>query len=101
LIMMMVWLTISDQGPVAGYDSTGFISYFLMVTFMRRLTGAWIIWDMDHDIRKGMLSPQLLKPIHPIHHLFARVLAGKPLQVILVGLPLAIAAILLGARYGL
>jgi len=101
LIMMMVWLTISDQGPVAGYDSTGFISYFLMVTFMRRLTGAWIIWDMDHDIRKGMLSPQLLKPIHPIHHLFARVLASKPLQVILVGPPVAIAAILLGARYDL
>ena len=101
LIMMMVWLTISGQGPVAGYDSTGFISYFLMVTFMRRLTGAWIIWDMDSDIRMGTLSPQLLKPIHPIHHLFTRVLASKPLQAVLVGPPIAIAAILLGARYDL
>jgi ABC-2 type transport system permease protein len=101
LIMMLVWLTISKEGPVAGYDSVGFISYFLMVTLMRRLTGAWIIWDMDSDIRKGTLSPQLLKPIHPIHHLFTRVAASKPLQVILVGPPIAVAAILLGARYDL
>jgi ABC-2 type transport system permease protein len=101
LIMMLVWLTISDQGPVAGYDAIDFVSYFLMVTLVRRLTGAWIIWDMDSDIRKGTLSPQLLKPIHPIHHLFARVLASKPLQMILVGPPVAIAALLLGARYDL
>jgi ABC-2 type transport system permease protein len=101
LIMMMVWLTVSDQGPVAGYTATGFVSYFLMITLMRRLTGAWIIWDMDNDIRKGTLSPQLLKPIHPVHHLFTRVLASKPLQAILVGPPIAIASIALGAQYDL
>ena len=101
LVMMLVWLTIAEQGPITGYDSTAFISYFLMVTLMRRMTGAWIIWEMDNDIRKGTLSPQLLKPINPIHHLFARVLASKPVQIILVGPPVAIAAILLGARYDL
>ncbi len=102
LIMMMVWITVSAQnGPIAGYDSIGFISYYLMVTFFRRLTGAWIIWDMDHDIRQGDLSPQLLKPINPIHHLFTQVLASKPLQVIIVGPPILIASILLGAQYDL
>lgn len=101
LVMMMVWLTISEQGPVAGYDSTGFISYYLMVTLMRRMTGAWIIWEMDNDIRKGTLSPQLLKPLNPIHHLFVRVVASKPIQLLLVGPPVAIAAIALGARYDL
>ena len=56
---------------------------------------------MDNDIRKGTLSPQLLKPIHPVHHLFTRVLASKPLQAILVGPPIAIASIALGAQYDL
>ena len=101
LIMMMVWLSISGQGPVAGYDATDFVSYYLMVTLMRRLTGAWIIWDMDSDIRKGTLSPQLLRPIHPLHILLTRVLASKPVQVMLVGPPVALAAILLGAQYDL
>lgn len=101
LIMMMVWLTISDQGPVAGYDTTGFVSYFLMVTFMRRMVGVWFIWDMDADIRKGMLSPQLLKPMNPMHFHFTRVLASKPVQVMLVGPPVLAAMIALGARYDL
>ena len=102
LIMMMVWITISAQtGPIAGYDSIGFISYYLMVTFVRRLTGVWIIWDMDRDIRQGELSPQLLKPINPMHHLFASVVASKPLQVIIVGPPIVIASLLLGAQYDL
>lgn len=102
LVMMMVWISVSDTtGPIAGYNSTGFISYYLMVTFFRRLTGVWIIWDMDHDIRQGTLSPQLLKPLNPIHHLFTRVVASKPLQAILVGPPIVIASVLLGAQYDL
>ena len=101
LVMMMVWLTLSEAGPVAGYDSTTFVSYYLMVILVRRLTGVWIIWDMDREIRLGELSFYLLKPFHPIHHHLARVLAGKPLQIILVGPPVLIAAILLHARYDL
>jgi ABC-2 type transport system permease protein len=72
-----------------------------MVTLFRRLTGAWIIWDMDHDIRYGELSPQLLKPLHPVHHLFTRVVANKPLQIVLVVPPIALASLLLGAHYDL
>src|SRR5262245_28667339 len=77
LVMMMVWLTLSAAGPVAGYDSTTFVSYYLMVILVRRLTGVWIIWDMDREIRLGELSFYLLKPIHPIHHHLARIIAGK------------------------
>jgi ABC-2 type transport system permease protein len=103
LIMLMVWLTIAAQqgGSIGGYDAAGFISYYLMVTLFRRLTGVWIIWDMDHDIREGALSAQLLKPLNPVHHYFTRVLASKPVQMILVLPPIAIASILLGAKYDL
>src|SRR5512141_194996 len=80
LIMMMVWLTVSAEqgGSIGGYDAVGFISYYLMVVLFRRLTGVWIIWDMDHDIREGALSAQLLKPLNPMHHHFTRSLASKP-----------------------
>ena len=103
LIMLVVWLTVSAQqgGSVAGYDATGFISYYLMVTLIRRITGVWIIWDMDHDIRNGELSPQLLKPLNPIHHLFTSSLASKPFQALLVAPPIAVASILFSARYDL
>jgi ABC-2 type transport system permease protein len=99
LVMMMVWLTVSVAGPVAGYDSTAFVSYYLMVILVRRLTGVWIIWDLDREIRLGELSFYLLKPFHPIHHHLARVVASKPVQLLLVGPPLLIAAVLLQAHY--
>ena len=103
LIMLVVWLNVSAQqgGSVGGYDAVGFISYYLMVTLIRRITGVWIIWDMDHDIRNGELSPQLLKPINPMHHHFTQSLASKPLQVLLVTPPIVVASLLFGARYDL
>jgi ABC-2 type transport system permease protein len=103
LIMLMVWLTIAGQqgAPIGGYDAAGFISYYLMVTLFRRITGVWIIWDMDNDIREGALSPLLLKPLNPMHYHFAAVIAGKPLQTLIVLPPIAVASILLGAHYDL
>src|SRR5450759_3345683 len=72
-----------------------------MVTLFRRITGVWIIWDMDNDIREGALSPLLLKPLNPMHYHFAAVIAGKPLQTLIVLPPIAVASILLGAHYDL
>ena len=103
LVMMMVWLTVAEQqgGQVAGYNRIGFISYFLAVVLIRRLTGAWIIWDVDRDIRQGTLSPKLLHPIDPAHYLFTRILAFRLSQIPIIGPPVIIAAWLLGAQYDL
>ena len=102
LIMMTVWLSIAGEtGEIGSYDRVGFISYYLAVTVMRRMVGVWIIWDLDRDIRQGLLSPQLLRPIDPVHMHFSRILALRPLQFILVGPPVIIAALLFGAQYDL
>jgi len=102
LVMMLVWIQIANtQGPVNGFSSVDFVEYYLMVTLFRRLTGAWIFWDVDADIRNGTLSPQLLKPIHPLHHLLTRVIASKPIQIIIVLPPIVIASLLVGAQYDL
>lgn len=103
LIMLMVWLSIQGQqgAPIGGYDAAGFISYYLMVTLFRRITGVWLIWDMDINIREGALSQQLLKPLHPIHYLFTETVAAKPIQFIMVLPPIVVASILFGAHYDL
>ncbi len=102
LVMMLVWIQIANtQGPINGFDSIDFVSYYLMVTLFRRLTGAWIFWDLDAHIRLGTLSPQLLKPLHPLHHLFTHVLASKPIQMAFVLPPIIVASVLTGAHYDL
>jgi ABC-2 type transport system permease protein len=102
LVMMLVWIQIANtQGSINGFSSIDFVEYYLMVTLFRRLTGAWIFWDLDADIRKGTLSPLLLKPIHPLHHLMTRVIANKPIQIVIVLPPIIIASLLVGAQYDL
>jgi ABC-2 type transport system permease protein len=102
LVMMLVWIQIANtQGSINGFSSIDFVEYYLMVTLFRRLTGAWIFWDLDGDIRNGTLSPQLLKPIHPLHHLLTRVIASKPIQIVIVLPPIILASVLVGAQYDL
>jgi ABC-2 type transport system permease protein len=102
LVMMFVWVALAEsQGSINGYGSADFISYYLMVTLFRRLTGAWIFWDVDSDIRTGTMSPQLLKPLHPLHHSLAKVLSSKPIQIAIVLPPIVLASLLLSSRYAL
>jgi ABC-2 type transport system permease protein len=56
---------------------------------------------VDTDIRTGTLSPQLLKPLHPMHLWLTGVVSSKPIQTAIVLPPIAIASALLGIRYDL
>ena len=103
LVMMMVWLTIAEQqadGTVNGFGRADFIRYFLAITFMRRMTGVWFIWDLDRDIRLGALSAHLLRPLNPLHHYFVRtVIAIRPVQFLIIAPPVALAVWLTGVQY--
>lgn len=81
LVMMTVWLSIAGGGPVGDFQPSDFVSYYLGTVFVRRMTGVWIIWDLDRAIRLGELSPQLLRPINPIYFYATRGLADKPLYL--------------------
>ncbi len=100
LVMMVVWLAVVDEaGPLAGgWGSTDFISYYVGAALVYQLTGAWVVWDWDEDIRTGKLSIKLLKPLDPFHHLLSGELGWKililiffvPIMIIIAGLTHAI-----------
>jgi ABC-2 type transport system permease protein len=93
LIMLAVWLSIAEGGPVAGYDRTRFISYYLAALIVRNMTGMWFIWEMDSEMRLGALSFRLLKPMDPIVHYMALATSSRPLRVLLL-IPIAVGAVL-------
>jgi len=65
LIMMFAWIGIAAERPIAGYDAAGFAAYFLTVFYVRQMTPIWVLGVLDRAIRKGELSPMLLRPLHP------------------------------------
>ncbi len=94
LIMLAVWRTLAGDGVIGGYSSDTFVSYFVGALCIRQLTGVWIIWDMEREIRMGELSPHLLRPVHPLWRYLALALADKPLRMMMVA-PIALIAALI------
>jgi ABC-2 type transport system permease protein len=67
LISLAVWLTISGEATINGFDARQYILYFLGVLLVERLTRSWDVWELDTEIREGSFSSKLLRPFHPIH----------------------------------
>jgi ABC-2 type transport system permease protein len=91
LVMLAVWFALAENGPIAGYTQIDFVSYYLLLTFTREMTNAWVIWELEYEIRHGDLSIKLLHPINPIHEYISSHIADKVLRVFVI-VPLALIA---------
>lgn len=91
LVMLAVWYSLSEDGPIAGYSQNDFIAYYLLMTWVRQMTNAWVIWELEYEIRHGALSVKLLHPINPIHEYIASHIADKLFRFVVL-LPLVFLA---------
>ncbi len=77
LVMLAVWSSMAESGPIAGYSQADLASYFLLLAVVRQLTTAWAAWELDGDIRSGGLAVRLLHPLDPWHGYVAENLSDK------------------------
>lgn len=97
LVMLALWTAVARDAPFGRFDQADFVAYYLAALIVRTLTGSWVVWEMNHEIRTGALSMRLLKPVHPFVAYSAEHLAAIPLRGLLA---LPIAAIMLAATDG-
>jgi ABC-2 type transport system permease protein len=93
LVMLLLWSAVADEAPVGRFGETEFVAYFLATLVVRLLTGAWVGWELNYEIRQGTLAMRLLKPIHPFVTYATDNLAALPLRA-LIALPIALGALL-------
>jgi viologen exporter family transport system permease protein len=69
LVYLVVWSVVSEGGggSVADYTTAQFAGYFIMLMLVENVSYTWIMYEYDYRVREGMLSPALLRPVHPIH----------------------------------
>lgn len=84
LLMMFIWDRVAAGGPVGRYDQNGIAGYFAGTLIVRQLTTAWVVWDLNEQIRTGAISPALLKPMSPLWLAAAENLAAVPFRVIVL-----------------
>jgi ABC-2 type transport system permease protein len=90
LVMLALWSAVARDGPVGRFGQAEFTAYFLAALVVRLLTGAWVIWEVNYEIRQGTLSYRLLRPIHPLVAYACENVAAMPLRIVL-SLPIAVA----------
>ncbi len=91
LVMLAVWFSMSEGGPVAGYSQSDFVSYYLLLAFVQQMTAVWVIYELGYEIRHGDLSIKLLHPLNPLYEYVSNNLADKILRPIAL-IPLALVA---------
>jgi ABC-2 type transport system permease protein len=93
LVMLALWSAAAADGPVGRYGQAQFTAYFLVALVVRLSTGAWVIWELNYEIRQGTLSTKLLRPIHPLLFYACQNASAVPLRVVL-SLPVAVVLLL-------
>ncbi len=83
LVMLAVWLSLAQDGPIGGFTAGDFVAYYLLSFFMRQMTAVWVAWELDYDIRHGDMNTKLLHPIQPIHEYISFNLADKIIRGIM------------------
>lgn len=89
LVMLALWSEVAREAPIGNYGQKEFTAYFLTTLVVRQLTGSWVVWEMNAEIRQGTLAQRLLRPIHPILSYAADNLAALPLRAA-IAFPVAV-----------
>jgi ABC-2 type transport system permease protein len=83
LVSLALWSAVAAEAPLGRFTAQRFGAYFVATLVVRQLTGSWIVWEMNLEIKSGALSRRLLKPIHPLVSYSAQNLAAVPLRAAL------------------
>lgn len=89
LVNLALWSAISSEAPVKGWGQKDFIAYFLITLAVRLMTGCWVLWELNMEIRQGTLALRLLRPIHPLLAHATENLAAMPMRAVIV-VPIAL-----------
>jgi ABC-2 type transport system permease protein len=93
LVMLALWSSVAREAPFGHFGQREFVAYFLLTLIVRLLTGTWVVWEMNMEIKDGTLSQRLLRPVHPFIVYATDNVAALPLRA-LVSFPIAVVVLL-------
>jgi ABC-2 type transport system permease protein len=95
VVYLVVWSTIARAhgGSIDGLTPGAFAAYYIVWTLVRNMNIVLTPFAWEERIKDGMLSGQLMKPVHPIHEDLAG-FAGWKLVVLLLWIPIAAVLVL-------
>ena len=84
IIMLALWSSVARDGQIGRFGEQQFQAYFLATLVVRLSTGAWVVWEMNAEVRQGTLQARLLRPLHPLIAYLAENVAALPMRLAMV-----------------
>src|SRR5262249_53620035 len=89
LIMLALWsAAVQAGGPIGRFGQADFVAYYLAALIVRQMSGSWVVWELNMEIRQGMLPMRLGRPLHPLVFFAAESLAALPMRGV-IAIPVA------------
>ncbi|MGB8644847.1 MAG: hypothetical protein WCF84_06390 [Anaerolineae bacterium] len=90
VIYLVVWSTVAraQGGSVGGYTPGAFAAYYIVWTLVRNMNIVLTPYAWEGRIKRGQLTGELMRPIHPIHFDLAY-FSGWKVVAIILWLPIA------------
>lgn len=99
VITLAVWLVINDGSKVIIMGRNEMIIYFLANVLVGTIRSSWIGWFIPGRIRRGEISPLLLKPVSILSSWIANNIAEKIVKLVFLVPAVMATSYLLGVGY--
>lgn len=101
IIFLAAWIAVTDSqgGRVGAFSRSDFAGYYVITILVTHFTTSWDFFEFEWEIRKGTLSPKLLRPLHYLHYAIVNNVLWKLMTLVAV-IPVAVlVGITFDARY--
>jgi ABC-2 type transport system permease protein len=75
--MPLVWAAAAGAGKIAGFTTSDFVLYYLVVLMIGSFVTSHIMWEISMEIKEGQFSTALLRPISYFQYSFFRNLSWR------------------------
>lgn len=93
VIMLALWSSVAQEAKVGRFGEEDFRAYFFATLLVRLSTGAWVVWELNAEVRLGTLQTRLLRPLHPLLAHLVENVAALPMRAVMA-LPVGLCFVL-------
>ena len=77
ITMPLVWLSSATTGTFSGYSQHEIVLYYLSIILLTGFVVCHFMWDISFEIKEGVFSSQLIRPVSYLHFILVRNLAWR------------------------
>ncbi|MBX3096852.1 MAG: ABC-2 family transporter protein [Fimbriimonadaceae bacterium] len=75
--MPFLWIAAAADGPIKGFGAADFVAYYVVMLFVASLVQSHFMWEIGYEVREGIFSSQLIRPMNWYAFMLARNLAWR------------------------